>query len=43
MAFYRLSDAHVRMLLDVGMSHTTHTVAIHPERNTTTPEPSHDE
>ena len=36
MAFYRLSDAHVRLLLDVGMSHTAHTVAIHPERDATT-------
>jgi DNA-binding transcriptional ArsR family regulator len=33
MAFYRLADAHVRMLIDVGLSHTQHTTAIHPERD----------
>ncbi|WP_246846285.1 ArsR/SmtB family transcription factor [Humibacter ginsenosidimutans] len=32
MAYYRLDDAHVRMLLDLGLTHTGHTVAIHPER-----------
>lgn len=32
MAYYRLEDAHVRMLLDVALTHTQHTVAIHPER-----------
>lgn len=32
MTFYRLADAHVRTLLDVAMSHTRHTEAIHPER-----------
>ena len=32
MAFYRLDDAHVRMLLDLGLTHTGHTTAIHPER-----------
>lgn len=31
MAYYRLDDAHVRMLLDLGLTHTGHTVAIHPE------------
>lgn len=31
MAFYRLDDAHVRMLLDLGMTHAEHTSAIHPE------------
>ncbi len=31
MAFYRLDDAHVRMLLDLGMTHTEHTSATHPE------------
>lgn len=31
MAFYRLDDAHVRMLLDLGLTHTGHTTAIHPE------------
>jgi DNA-binding transcriptional ArsR family regulator len=32
MAFYRLDDGHVRMLLDLGLTHTGHTTAIHPER-----------
>ncbi|WSG19539.1 metalloregulator ArsR/SmtB family transcription factor [Nonomuraea sp. NBC_01738] len=32
MAFYRLEDAHVRMLLDLAIAHTGHTQAIHPER-----------
>ena len=32
MAYYRLDDAHVRMLLDLGLTHTQHTEAIHPER-----------
>jgi DNA-binding transcriptional ArsR family regulator len=32
MAFYRLDDAHVRMLLDLGLTHTAHTTVIHPER-----------
>jgi len=31
-AFYRLADAHVRMLLDLGFTHTQHTDAVHPER-----------
>ena len=31
MAFYRLDDGHVRMLLDLGFTHTGHTTAIHPE------------
>lgn len=31
MAYYRLDDSHVRMLLDLGLTHTGHTVAIHPE------------
>ncbi len=33
MAFYRLEDAHVRMLLDVALSHTQHTTAMHPEHD----------
>lgn len=33
MAFYRLDDAHVRMLLDLAFTHTQHTEAIHPERD----------
>ena len=32
MAFYRLDDAHVRLLLDLGLTHAGHTTAIHPER-----------
>lgn len=31
MAFYRLDDAHVRMMLNLGMTHAEHTGAIHPE------------
>ena len=31
MAYYRLDDGHVRMLLDLGLTHTGHTVAIQPE------------
>lgn len=36
MAFYRLDDAHVRMLLDLGLTHTLHTssVAAAPEQGT---------
>ncbi|WP_145808024.1 ArsR/SmtB family transcription factor [Kribbella amoyensis] len=33
MAFYRLDDAHVRMLVDLAVAHTEHTDAIHPERD----------
>ncbi|MCK2218736.1 metalloregulator ArsR/SmtB family transcription factor [Actinomadura sp. ATCC 31491] len=32
MAYYRLEDPHVRMLLDLALAHTEHTDAIHPER-----------
>jgi len=32
MAYYRLDDAHVRILLDPGLTHTGHTIAVHPER-----------
>jgi DNA-binding transcriptional ArsR family regulator len=32
MAYYRLDDAHVRMLLDLAVTHTKHTDALHPER-----------
>jgi len=32
MAFYRLDDAHVRLLLDLGLTHAGHTTAMHPER-----------
>jgi len=31
-AFYRLADAHVRMLLELAFTHTQHTDAVHPER-----------
>ena len=31
MAYYRLDDAHVRMLLDLALAHIQHTDAIHPE------------
>ncbi|MEU0572047.1 metalloregulator ArsR/SmtB family transcription factor [Nonomuraea sp. NPDC005983] len=33
MAYYRLADAHVRMLLDLAVAHTEHTQAVHPERD----------
>jgi DNA-binding transcriptional ArsR family regulator len=32
MAYYRLDDPHVRMLLDLALAHTEHTEALHPER-----------
>ena len=32
MMYYRLDDAHVRMLLDVALTHSQHTEADHPER-----------
>jgi DNA-binding transcriptional ArsR family regulator len=32
MMYYRLDDAHVRMLLDLALTHTQHTQAMHPER-----------
>ena len=32
MMYYRLDDAHVRMLLDLALTHTRHTQALHPER-----------
>ena len=35
MSYYRLEDAHVRMLLDLALTHTQHTEAIHPERENT--------
>ena len=31
MAYYRLDDGHVRMLLDLGLTHTGHTIAMHPD------------
>jgi len=33
MMYYRLDDAHVRMLLDLALTHTQHTHALHPERD----------
>ncbi|MEU6719051.1 metalloregulator ArsR/SmtB family transcription factor [Nonomuraea sp. NPDC046802] len=33
MAYYRLADPHVRMLLDLALAHTEHTEAMHPERD----------
>ncbi len=36
MAYYRLDDAHVRMLVDLAVAHTEHTDAIHPEHHTET-------
>lgn len=32
MSFYSLEDAHVRVLLDLALTHVGHTTAIHPER-----------
>lgn len=32
MSYYRLEDAHVRMLLDLAMAHSQHTEAMHPDR-----------
>jgi len=32
MAYYRLADGHVRLLLDVALTHVGHTTALHPER-----------
>jgi DNA-binding transcriptional ArsR family regulator len=31
MAYYRLADSHVRMLLEVSLSHSRHTTVSHPE------------
>ncbi|HLQ52956.1 MAG TPA: metalloregulator ArsR/SmtB family transcription factor [Streptosporangiaceae bacterium] len=33
MMYYRLEDAHVRMLLDLALTRTQHTEALHPERD----------
>ena len=33
MMYYRLADAHVRMLLDLALAHARHTRATHPERD----------
>ena len=32
MTFYSLEDAHVRVLLDLALTHVGHTDAMHPER-----------
>lgn len=32
LSYYRLADSHVGMLLEVSLSHSRHTSAIHPER-----------
>jgi ArsR family transcriptional regulator, lead/cadmium/zinc/bismuth-responsive transcriptional repressor len=32
MMYYRLDDAHVRMLLDLALVHAQHSVMMHPER-----------
>jgi DNA-binding transcriptional ArsR family regulator len=32
LAYYRLDDSHVRLLLQLGLTHTRHTSATHPER-----------
>lgn len=37
MAFYRLEDSHVRMLLDVGLSHTGHTSIVHLDHDPADP------
>jgi DNA-binding transcriptional ArsR family regulator len=31
MAYYRLNDSHVRMLLDLGLTHTQHTASMRTE------------
>jgi DNA-binding transcriptional ArsR family regulator len=33
MAYYRLADAHVRMLLDLALAHVGHTGAVRPARD----------
>ena len=32
-SYYALADSHVRLLLELGLEHTGHVVAIHPERD----------
>ncbi len=32
MAYYKLADSHVRMLIDVALTHVGHTTSIHLER-----------
>lgn len=31
MAYYRLADSHVRVLLDIALTHVGHTVAVHED------------
>lgn len=33
MSYYQLDDGHVRLLLDIALTHSQHTVATHPERH----------
>lgn len=39
MAYYRLDDAHVRLLLDLGRTHTEHTIALRPAASGRSVEP----
>ena len=41
MMYYRLEDAHVRVLLDIALTHAQHTRALHPEA--TAPRSAHPE
>jgi DNA-binding transcriptional ArsR family regulator len=34
MAYYRLADAHVRVLLDTALEHAEHSGLLHPQRTT---------
>lgn len=40
MAYYRLDDGHVRMLLDVGLAHTGHSDVLHVTAPATGPSPA---
>jgi DNA-binding transcriptional ArsR family regulator len=31
MAYYQLADSHIRMLLDLALTHTAHTSVLHPQ------------
>lgn len=33
MCFYRLADSHVRLLLDLGLQHAGHSIALHVEEH----------
>lgn len=39
MAYYALADAHVRMLLDVALTHIEHSVLVHDHADQEAPEP----